>query len=399
MNRLSHAGRRRAGIRGRGAHCVSVCLLTTMNLITVTCAPRDSESVVGSVVNEDGDRELAWTFTRRFTVGGDESGPTSFYSLNRNRIAVDTLARIYVLDVVNHRVVVLSSSGEVVRTFGEEGNGPGELAGPVALAVEPGGDVIVVDHTKAAPVRFTPDGAVAPSDPWPAGWRPRAIAYAGQTIVAARSRYDGEGLAAVEHDVLSALDSAARDVASHARSTAKMTRFAGCQTRISEDPVFSPRLVWAPAGSNALVSATADYRITLHSANGDTSSFGRDIPAREATAELATRDVGRGVTIQTPFNKCEISAEDVAEARGFAPVIPAVRAMAVSPDGSVWVNRARVAGEASLIDIFSGSGSYLGTLPEGAPFPAAFLPNGDVLTIERDESDVDRLVAYQVNRN
>lgn len=54
-------------------------------------------------------------------------------------------SRLYVLDGVKQQVSVLdASSGDLVRQFGRQGGGPGELQRAIALAVSPAGDTIAV---------------------------------------------------------------------------------------------------------------------------------------------------------------------------------------------------------------------------------------------------------------
>lgn len=62
-------------------------------------------------------------------------------------IAVDGLDRILVADAGNKRVQVLDSDGAFVRAFGSEGTGPGQFsgAGPEGIAVAPNGNILVSD--------------------------------------------------------------------------------------------------------------------------------------------------------------------------------------------------------------------------------------------------------------
>lgn len=61
-------------------------------------------------------------------------------------VALATDRTAYVLDVMFKRVAVFSPSGEQTATLGREGRGPGELMGPVALAVDGGGNLFVLDE-------------------------------------------------------------------------------------------------------------------------------------------------------------------------------------------------------------------------------------------------------------
>lgn len=72
--------------------------------------------------------------------------------------------------------------------------------------------------------------------------------------------------------------------------------------------------------------------------------------------------------------------------------------MQIDPEGRLWVQRGHVRGERAPIDLFAADGEYLGTLQDGAPYPAAFMPGGSVVAVETDELDVPRVVVYRVTK-
>lgn len=74
------------------------------------------------------DVPFPWSARERFTLGGEEEGPASFYRLSRHLVGADDAGRLYVLDDAGHRVVVFGADGAPVRAVGREGKGPGELS-------------------------------------------------------------------------------------------------------------------------------------------------------------------------------------------------------------------------------------------------------------------------------
>lgn len=96
---------------------------------------------------------------------------------------------------------------------------------------------------------------------------------------------------------------------------------------------------------------------------------------------------------------CTIDPGEMADGRGFAPVIPVIATVRTSPSGEVWVQR-RVVGsdEEGAIDIFGEGGDYLGTLPPGAQMPLALLANDRVVLREVDEWDVERVTIAVIER-
>lgn len=67
------------------------------------------------------------------------------------------------------------------------------------------------------------------------------------------------------------------------------------------------------------------------------------------------------------------------------------------PDGTLWVKRVGLKDESAVIDVFSSEGTYLGTLPPGSPFPVAFLPYDNIVTLEKDEWGGWAVRIYRVN--
>lgn len=73
--------------------------------------------------------------------------------------AVDDHSRIYVMDGVNHRVVVFDEQGQYLRSFGRPGKGKGELNLPVGISISPAGAILVADTGNHRIQVFSPQGA------------------------------------------------------------------------------------------------------------------------------------------------------------------------------------------------------------------------------------------------
>ncbi len=72
--------------------------------------------------------------------------------------AVGRDGRLYILDGVNHRVVVCDVEGGFQFQFGSQGDGPGQLAYPLGIATDPNGNVYVADSGNHRFQMFAPDG-------------------------------------------------------------------------------------------------------------------------------------------------------------------------------------------------------------------------------------------------
>ncbi|HEX7050163.1 MAG TPA: hypothetical protein VF188_08190 [Longimicrobiales bacterium] len=343
------------------------------------------------------DVPLAWRFTPLLTLGGAAEGPESFYSLAPTYVDADSAGNLYVLDRDNHRVVVFDSAGGVVRLLGREGGGPGEVEWPFNLSVAPDGTVSVWDMGKHGLVRWAPDGSVLETRALP-------IPYFGPTLrVTALGVvfYDFTAPADTDHGrarVLLWRDGETTEIASLATPPPRMATFPSCGVSFRTGPVFAPTLEWDARGRMVAVGPGPDYVVDVYRDGKRTRSIRRAVPLRAATEAMALKALGEGMSVGLDTGECTIPAEEVVRARGVAPVIPAVDAVAIAPDGGIWVRRGFVQGEAAAVDVFGADGAYLGTLPVGAPFPALFLPGGRVAAIVTDDLDVDRLVVYRVER-
>jgi tripartite motif-containing protein 71 len=74
-------------------------------------------------------------------------------------VAFDAAGNAYVLDGRRSRIIVFSrATGQPVRTIASEGSGPGKLLDPSALAMTPGGTIVVADTGNERLARFRSDG-------------------------------------------------------------------------------------------------------------------------------------------------------------------------------------------------------------------------------------------------
>ncbi len=84
------------------------------------------------------------------TNEGDFSKPTN--------VAVDKDGNVYVSDTWNNRIEVFDADGQLIRTFGKAGDGPGYFARPKGIAIDSDGHVWVADAVQNRVQVFTPEG-------------------------------------------------------------------------------------------------------------------------------------------------------------------------------------------------------------------------------------------------
>lgn len=344
------------------------------------------------VVNRAADRSIDWRFEPVLTLGGEEEGPEAFYRIGAGSIAADAAGNLHVLDRGNHRVVVFDPAGRHVRTVGRKGGGPGELQWPQHLVVSRDGTLAIADIGHRGLVRLTATGEPLEHRRID-GWRGGGLAPFGEGIVVEVVGGDGE-TRAERLTYLGPQES--RELLTVPGAPTRPIDL-GCVRISGMPPLFAPSLVWAAGEDRIAAVAGAAYEIDLYDATGLTARIRRDRPERPATRALAVQEVGEKFEVTFGGGgSCVAEPEKVVDQRGFADVVPAIRSLAVAPDGALWVRRFAVKGDPAPVDVFAPDGSYLGTLPDDAPFPAAFLPDGRIVAVEKDELDVERVAVYRV---
>lgn len=381
---------------------------------------RTDSAGVEVVTSSAEDHEFGLSLRRLFTLGGEEEGPESFYFLQTGLIDSDREGRIYVLDMSAARVVVLSPDGELIQTMGREGGGPGEFMDPNGIAVSPEGVVSVFNFGKGGLVRFAADGTVLPERSFqesPTWSRQRHFAALGggiavSTIAASpgseeRTHQLRLVMAAGAAGEAGALAGEGNPAAAAAITIVERTQASRgrvlserCGGGIQREQIFSQDLIWDALGDWVAISAEPSYSIAVADVvRRATRIIRRPLAPVPATRELALAEVDEGFTMNFGRGPCTITARELVDGLGFADVVPPILNLRLAPDGELWVER-RAAEDptSSRIDIFDPTGAYLGTLPDGTPFPVLLLPNSRMAVVEKDEFDVARLVVMEVER-
>lgn len=380
--------------------CLSRVLPALLTVITTACgadAPAAEVSRVDSagieIVTSGGEQALDWQLEPELSLGGHDDGPEAFFRVHPGSIAAHQ-GVLFILDPGNHRVLAFDAEGRHLRTLGGRGGGPGELQWPQSLMVEADGTLAIADISRHGLVRISPEGEPLESrvlDGWFGG---RIALYDDGMVV----QVDAGGSEEPQSQLVHLVGEQRSTLLSAPRPQLKPVDL-GCVQIGGMAPYFAPSLTWGTGAGRLVVNQAAGYQLDVYSGHGLVRRIRRDVPPRPATLELAIQEVGESFEVKFGGGgSCVVPPEKVVEARGFAEVIPAIRKVAVAPDGTVWVQRFAVKGDDAAVDLFAGDGAYLGTLPPGTPFPATFLDADRFATTEKDELDVDHVTVYRIDR-
>jgi hypothetical protein len=358
---------------------------------------RADSSGVEIVTYRGPDRMLEWRFELAFTLGGEDTDEESFYELSAAYVGTDANGNLYILDTSAKRVVVFDAEGNHLRTMGGEGGGPGEMRFPFALGVSPSGVASAFDVPKRALVRFGPDGAVLdeirvtfPYAGGPFVDHDGSMVFPVQKLDPESETFTDQLLAISGTDTLR--------LVSHVRPAGKTIVLESCGMQLfGANPVFSPTMRWSPSGDGVAVVTASDYDIAFYRGNALTRVLRRALEPAPATREAAAASVGDGMRVVAAGVVRICDSEEVVDKRGFAETIPVIGGFARGPAGTLWVRRSAGPGSPEPIDVFDRDGTYLGTLPDGTPFPVAVI-HGQIAAIETDEADVDRLAVYRIDK-
>ena len=359
-----------------------------------TDVTRTDSAGISIVMSSGADRPLDWEFTPLLTLGGADEGPEAFYLLWPGIVATGRDGSIYVIDRSNHRVVAFDSAGGHLWSVGREGGGPGEFRWPSGVTVGPDGTVEVMDIGNRKIERIAADGESLGSVSLGSEGAIRQVSRVDQGLALELQ----EGVQELTDRLVLAQGADTTELTSVTPPGTKLIEVPNCPIRVQQPPIFAPELTWGAGWASVAVSAGPEYSIALFDGMRRVASYRRDVEPRQATAEIAAGEYPDGLRLRGGAIDCNVPAEDFAEARGFAPLVPTIRELLLEPDGTIWVQRDWTTPGEHPIDIIAPDGAYLGTLPPEVEYPVAFTAGGHAVVIETDDLDVQRLVVYRVDK-
>lgn len=425
---------------------VSASLRTAVLVATATSAISAT-----SASAQDRDRPLDAGFEEVYRVGGVAAPEWAQFTMP-GPVGFDGSGNLFMLDVLAAEVVVIGTGGQLVRTIGGPGEGPGEFRSAGNMVVWRDGRIAVTDMGHSAYQLFDPAGELERF----VGMGEDDNPFAAMTTmrIATRGAPDGESLFAQGMpDMLGGLGAAMAEMMGTEIETPDRVDDRGIERLdlsgdvVAAEPVlqawspasepapelsasdltdvsammgsmfgqvthYEPALLWdlLPDGTIAYSDSSA-YVVRLRAPGGSV----RAVLTRPLRPERVTPRI-RAATIEQRIAGFQEEAEAVPEAvRGmmdlmtgsrdairegienapFFDEIPVLRAIRATWDGSLWIQRRGEEpwDDEGPIDVFGADGQYVGTFSEDqTEMPNAFGPDGRVAFIELDEFDVPTIV-------
>jgi hypothetical protein len=373
---------------------------------------------------------LGWAVDTVAVIGGAEVDDDAyqFNNVTPGGMTGDGAGRLYLLDRTGTRILSYDSLGHHLGTLGRAGNGPGELAMPLTLALGPGDSIWVSDVGARRYMVYPQDGGEARSVAFPSGFviSGQTLAVRGGGVIQDFQALRLPGITDAAPGIppgrpihrMSA-DGATVDtlwLSVPPKTDDQQSGSGGRQTMIRMMRTFEPQLAWgALADGTIVVSDTADYVLRLISPSGSViRQIERDLPARatteadkEAARERARKQAqgGGGGGVRIAFSiggsgggnhpappPVAFSTENMT----FAPRIPRITGVRIDRRDRIWVGVSlEKAGETERIDLYDRDGKLLGEL-KGHALPAAFFGPSLAATLVRDEMEVQQVVVTRL---
>ncbi|HEX6306821.1 MAG TPA: 6-bladed beta-propeller [Longimicrobiales bacterium] len=355
-------------------------------------------------------------------VIGELEGADEYTFGNVQDIAVAEDGTIYVLDGQALNIRVYSPEGTHVRTFGRQGEGPGELKQPYGMLFLSDGRLVVRDAGNARMNIYSRDGESLTTWPIPGGFITSAPIFRDEednvyTDIIAERRNDGlwrTGLLMLSSSG-EWRDTLARPFADYESPTLTAERRSGNNRSVSASGVpFWPSALSAMNRNGELIGGIADrYAVLTWHDDGTVLRVERDVaavPVAEAEAAAARERITRNMqnldanwrwdgpqppATKPAFTEIRIADDNRVWVRISQPGVRQPPDPAAEPDArgrmpvEQWV-------EPMVYEVFEPSGDYVGTVRLPDRFRVMVMRGGRVWGVLRDEYDVQYVTRLRI---
>ncbi len=297
-----------------------------------SAAKSASESGAESAtVNISSEETVELHLTKLWEVGGESD---DWIFGNVTQIIEDADGNIYVLDGQLCHIAVFSPGGELLRTIGREGEGPGEFYNPQDLFHVPGGTLGVAQVFPGKIVELLPNGDPAGNfalPPWGSLKIFRAMGDDNKLVVAGSIR-QGQGDVPGDFRERTFLKAFAPDGSElhHYHHEDHSARYGGMEFQEPEFDGFEWRWALSPDGNVAVATSFENYEVSVWDGDGSLDHVIRrpDVaPVRRTREEKEKwQRYYESITTWNP------GSTFVTE-----PTFPAISTVNFQSDGSLWI--------------------------------------------------------------
>jgi hypothetical protein len=294
-------------------------------------------------------------------LGGETDNEDEFFGIIA-RVATDAKNNVYVLDAQLSEIKVYDADGQLLRTMGREGEGPGEFRRASDMFFMPDGKLGVIQLLPGKIVLLTPEGDPGGDFPLPAteGSGMQILLGArlcsNQLVMARQLQEFGEGKLTQKLS-LDRVDLQGKVTGTYLQKE-RVIEFANMLIDEKSFMGWEQSRRW-DAGSDGRVYALTggpDYLISVYNPDGKTDRIiQREYKRRTRSAEEIARVHGifEAVTRQAPNAKVEVNDFD----QDIDSIYP-------REDGSLWVlssqgSRGLPSGVLGVFDVFDAKGRYV----------------------------------------
>ena len=337
--------------------------------------------------------ELPWQFEELWELGPNNNEFLGESVLPDWAIATDAADNVYIRDLTASTVFVISEHGDSVTSIGRAGAGPGEFCNPESIDVSTGGVLTVLDRCAPGFLRWSTQerrflGQIRTESVLSFVGRMRVVADDSIIVTEREMLRSSEGATGYAQHVAVWTTTGVGRLHSGAEAT-RNEFLSPCGGQAFIYPMFfEPTARWDAGDGVLAIASDSAYVIDLFIEGEANRRIERDVDVRQTTWSMIQRHLEAIPVWERAISRwveCGMPAREAITRIGYAPYLQAIADLRIGPDGQVWVRRGHTAYEADEIDVFSRTGKYLGTLPSGSPFPAAFLSSDRIVVARQDE--------------
>ena len=266
-----------------------------------------------------------------------------------------TTGRIYVADRLSRRVLMFDALGGFIGSLGRLGGGPGEFRNPSAIYLGTDDVLRVWDTGRGVISRWSSQGEHLGEDrPDLPYWGP-GFAIDGKRLITVTNHQSEAGLGMIQR--LEVLQDGRPHVL-HRLQLPMQVMELPCMTGPGPT-VLAPTLTWTSRGDTTFVHRYPDYRVDVFEDTTLVSSIRRAVPPISVTEEMASEAVEFGPTpYRALLRTCNVTPNQVVHAVGYEEQASPIMALAVHPDGGLWITRTEDGISPSSVDVFEPDGTY-----------------------------------------